>query len=80
MIMFSFNLHLKKLNIEQNNELASRANFWYDMDLFVANNHNQPQSAAYARAYYILEITPMHYDQKHIVGKTVGYRERPSHK
>ena len=49
-----------KVNIEQDNELASQLKSWYDIESFGANKQVDPQSAADARAHEIFENTTVH--------------------
>ena len=49
-----------KVNIEQDNELASQVKSWYDIESFGANKQVNPRSAADAMAHKILESTTIH--------------------
>ena len=49
-----------KVNIEQDNELASQVKSWYDIESFGANKQVDSRSAADARTQEILDSTTIH--------------------
>ena len=57
-----------KVNIEQDNELASQVKSWYDIESFGANKQIDSRSAADARAHDILESTTIHNGLRYDVG------------
>ena len=57
-----------KVNIEQDNELASQVKSWYDIESFGANKQVDSRSAADARAHEILESTTIHNGLRYDVG------------
>ena len=54
--------------MEQTFELANHVKSWYDMELFGALMHVDPQSAADARAHDILIDTTVHNGKRYDVG------------
>ena len=57
-----------KVNIEQDNELASQIKSWYDIESFGANKQVDSRSAADARAHEILESTTIYNGLRYDVG------------
>ena len=57
-----------KVNIEQDNELASQVKLWYDIESFEANKQVDSRSAADARAHEIFESTTIHNGLRYDVG------------